>query len=51
MGVSSFDKMLAEKYAIQFINADDYHSQNNINKMKKYIPFDAENCQDTSGIL
>ena len=47
MGVSGCGKttignMLAEKLKIEFYDADDYHSQNNINKMKNFIPLDDE---------
>ena len=47
MGVSGSGKttigmMLAKMLAINFYDADDFHSQHNINKMKNYIPLDDE---------
>lgn len=47
MGVSGCGKtttgmMLAKRLAISFYDADDYHPQNNINKMKNSIPLDDE---------
>lgn len=35
-------KMLAKRLAIKFYDADDFHSQNNITKIKNSIPLDDE---------
>lgn len=37
-GKTTIGRMLAKRLAIKFCDADDYHSQNNINKMKNFIP-------------
>lgn len=47
MGISGCGKttiggMLAKMLAINFYDADDFHLQNNINKMKNFVPLDDE---------
>jgi len=37
-GKTTIGRMLAEKMALPFLDADDFHPQNNINKMKKSVP-------------
>lgn len=39
-GKTTIGKKLAERLAINFYDADDYHSERNINKMKSGIPLD-----------
>ncbi len=41
-GKSTIGKMLAERLAITFHDADDYHSQKNVNKMMNLIPLNDE---------
>ena len=41
-GKTTIGRMLAQRLAIKFYDADDYHSQDNINKMKNSIPLDDE---------
>ena len=41
-GKTTIGRMLAKRLAIKFYDADDYHSQNNVNKMKNFIPLDDE---------
>ena len=41
-GKTTIGRILAKRLAINFYDADDFHSQDNINKMKKLIPLDDE---------
>jgi len=41
-GKSTIGRMLAKRLAVKFHDADDYHPQLNINKMKSGIPLDDE---------
>ena len=41
-GKSTIGRMLAKKLSIKYYDADDYHSERNIDKMRKYIPLDDE---------
>lgn len=41
-GKTTIGKMLATRLGIKFYDADDYHSQDNINKMKNFIPLGDE---------
>lgn len=41
-GKTSVGRILAKRLAIEFYDADDYHSQENINKMKNFIPLSDE---------
>ena len=37
-GKTTIGRMLADRMALPFLDADDFHSQNNIDKMKKSVP-------------
>jgi carbohydrate kinase (thermoresistant glucokinase family) len=39
-GKTTIGRILSERLAIKFYDADDFHSHNNITKMKKLIPLD-----------
>lgn len=39
-GKTTIGKLLAEQLRVDFYDADDFHPQNNINKMKNNIPLD-----------
>lgn len=39
-GKTTIGRMLAKRLAINFYDADDFHSQNNIHKMKNFVPLD-----------
>lgn len=41
-GKTTIGKMLAERLAVKFYDADDYHPQNNIDKMKNLTPLEDE---------
>lgn len=41
-GKTTIGKILAKRLGIKFYDADDYHSLNNINKMKNFIPLEDE---------
>lgn len=41
-GKTTIGRMLAKMLAINFYDADDFHSQNNINKMKNFVPLNDE---------
>ena len=41
-GKTTVGKMLAKRLSIEFYDADDFHSEKNINKMKNFIPLDDE---------
>jgi carbohydrate kinase (thermoresistant glucokinase family) len=41
-GKTELGKILSVRLKIPFFDGDDFHSQNNINKMKKGIPLDDE---------
>ena len=41
-GKSAIGRMLAQRLGIEFHDADEYHPQANINKMKKFIPLEDE---------
>lgn len=41
-GKTTVGRVLAKRLSIKFYDADDFHSHNNITKMKKFIPLDDE---------
>lgn len=41
-GKTTVGRMLAKRLSIKFYDADDFHSQNNIHKMKNFVPLDDE---------
>lgn len=41
-GKTTIGRMLAERLSIEFYDADEFHSQDNINKIKNFIPLEDE---------